>query len=380
MRMHVGHSDDPSADGAAEDVLRDVRESLGAETPIAAVVYAARGFDHGAALARIRAALPGIPLVGCTTDGECSSRLAFAEDSLVLTVFASDRLRATVGVGRGLSGDLPAACREAWAQVAEDGEPSLVIALSESLGVSGVGVVEGLNEVVPRGVAVVGGTAGDQWRFESTRQFVGDEVLQDSVLLLALHGPLRVGVGVASGWEPLGRRARVTRSSGPVVHELDGQPALAWFRRYFGDREAPSPEHPFAVYDPPDAAGFYLRAPMRYSDDDGSIVFAADVPEGTEVRITEATRAAILDGAATAVRSAAEQFPGVPSAMLVFSCAARKQVLGTRTHEEIDRLRARGGGEVPLAGFYTYGEIAALQRGDRTRFHNETVVAVLLGE
>lgn len=379
MRIAVGHSEDPSAIDAADEVLTQVLASMGDEKPVAALLYACRGLDHAAAVARIRERLPGVPLIGCTTDGECSSVLSFAEDSLVLSVFLSNTITATTGVGRALSRDVLAATRAAWDQVAAVGEPGLCIVLSESLGVSGVAVVDGLNAVIPAHVPVVGGTAGDQWQFESTRQFHDDEILQDSVLLLAFHGPLRMGVGIASGWEPMGTRARVTRATGAVVQELDGMPAIAWFRHYFGAREAPSPEHPFAVYDPPEADTFYLRAPMRWNEADGSIEFAADVPMGTEVRITEATRAAILTGAAQAIGAASASFTGRPESMLVFSCAARKQVLGTRAREEVIQL-LDGTEKVPLAGFYTYGEIAALRSGTSTRFHNETVVALLLGE
>lgn len=378
VRICVGHSDDPSSNDAADEVLAQVRAAIGDDPPIAAVLFAACAFD-GSVVARIREGLPGVPLIGCTTDGECSSVLAFAEDSLVLTVFASDRVRATVGVGRGLARDTDAAVRDAWAAAGGDQPPSLVIVLAESLGVSGAAIVRSLNELVPSTVPVVGGSAGDQGRFEATTQFYGDEVLHDAVTILAFHGPLRVSTGVASGWAPLGSRARVTRASGTAVHEIDGQPAMDWFRRFFGDRETPSPEHPFAVYDPPSSATFYLRAPLQYRNDTGAILFAGDVPEGSEVQVTEATRAAILDGAARAMAQAVDGFVGEPSAALVFSCAARKQVLGTRTREEVDRLRPQGNAPIPLAGFYTYGEIGANHAGGATQYHNETVVAVLLG-
>jgi hypothetical protein len=379
MRIAVGHSDDPRAANAAAEVLDQVKTALGGAPPLAALLYTSATTDHQTALAAIREGLPGVPLIGCTTDGECSSVMCFAEDSLVLTVFTSDRLHAVSAVGRDLSVDAELAVRSAWKQVSTRGEPSLVVVLSESIGVSGAALVRALNTVIPPGVTVVGGTAGDQWRFESTRQFHDGEILQDGVVLLAFYGPLRLSVGVASGWAPLAPRARVTRARGSSVYELDGEPALTWFRRFFGDREAPSPEHPFAVYDPPDRSDFYLRAPMLYSEEEGSIIFAADVPEGTEVQITDATRAAILGGAADAVRDAVGRFAGTATSVLVFSCAARKQVLGTRTGEEIQQLLSHESDGVSLAGFYTYGEIAALETGP-TRFHNETVVAVLMGE
>jgi hypothetical protein len=60
--------------------------------------------------------------------------------------------------------------------------------------------------------------------------------------------------------------------------------------------------------------------------------------------------------------------------MLAFDCIARREVLGEAgIRAEIDRVATIAGG-VPVAGFYTYGEIA------RTRgvsgFHNQTLVVL----
>jgi hypothetical protein len=63
--------------------------------------------------------------------------------------------------------------------------------------------------------------------------------------------------------------------------------------------------------------------------------------------------------------------------MIAFDCIARRSVLGeTGIQTEIDRLMASAGG-APVAGFYTYGEIART-RGPRG-FHNETLVVLSLG-
>jgi hypothetical protein len=63
-----------------------------------------------------------------------------------------------------------------------------------------------------------------------------------------------------------------------------------------------------------------------------------------------------------------------PLGLLVFDCVARRAVLeDVGIRREIDRVAEVSGG-APVAGFYTYGEIA------RTRgaggFHNQTLVVV----
>lgn len=376
MRIIIGHSDDPDGGLAIQDVIEQLAAKLGDAPPAGALLYTCIDIDHQAILDGIQARWPGLPLIGCTTDGECSSVLQFVEDSVVLTLFVGDELDLRVGLGRGVRDDAAAAIDAALAPVLSAGTPSLVIALPESIGVSGATVVQELNRKLPAESVLVGGTAGDQWRFEATLQFFGGEVVRGTVPVLAFGGDLRVSVGIACGWSPLGRRGVITRAEGSILYEIDQAPALDFLHANMGHAD-PNPEFPFAIYEP-GADGFYLRAPMA-AGPDGHIVLAGDVPVGAEIQLTEAGRDEILDGARHAAALALDGFEGTPEALLVFSCAARKQVLGTRCAEEIGLLQSALAPSVCTAGFYTYGEIGPLATGERSRFHNETVVAALIG-
>ena len=65
-----------------------------------------------------------------------------------------------------------------------------------------------------------------------------------------------------------------------------------------------------------------------------------------------------------------------PVGMLAFDCIARRGVLGDDgIRTEIDRLAASAGG-APVAGFYTYGEIARTK--GISGFHNQTLVVLSL--
>ncbi|MEI7707967.1 MAG: FIST C-terminal domain-containing protein [Chlorobium sp.] len=68
----------------------------------------------------------------------------------------------------------------------------------------------------------------------------------------------------------------------------------------------------------------------------------------------------------------------------MFSCVGRKLVLGRRIQEEVDAVREIIGLDVPLIGFYTYGEIGPIDKTKKelssVKFHNETVVLWVLGK
>ncbi len=381
MRVAIGHSIDPKASAAVDEVVEMVQSRLDGALPKGGLLFACRDADHEQVLEAVTSAFPEMPHVGCTTDGELSSVLDFQEDSILLVVFAGDGIEVRVGIGRGLSDSVEGAVQDALdqAQIATEPRPKLCITIPESLTASAVSIVNTLVERLGPDVPLVGGTAGDQWRFEGTRQFIGREVCSDSVPVLLLCGAVQVGVGVASGWRPVGPRARVTRAEGHRVQEIEGVAALEFFQQFHGPHVEPNPEYPLGVFDA-DRGEFYLRAPLAYDRENGSVDFAGDIPAGSEVQITYASRDEILSACETSIDMASASFKrSDPEGALVFSCAARKQLLGTRTLEEAKFLRNLGE-DLPMAGFYTYGEIAPM--GDRAfaDFHNETFVTVLLGE
>lgn len=381
MKIAIGHSIDPLAPEAAEEVVEQVRSHLHGAPPKGGLLFACRDTDHEQILEIVTAAFPAMPLIGCTTDGELSSVLDFQEDSILLIVFAGDGLEVRVGLGHGLADSVENAVQDALdqARVDADPRPQLCITIPESLTASAVSIVNTLVARLGPDIPLVGGTAGDQWRFENTRQFIGREVYSDSVPVLLLCGAVQIGVGVASGWQPVGPRGLVTRAEGHHVHEVDGQPALEFFQKFHGPHVEPNPEYPLGVFDA-DRGEHYLRAPLSYDRESGSVGFAGDIPVGSEVQITHASREEILTACEDSITMARTNLGSAdPTGVLVFSCAARKQLLGTRTAEEAALLRNLGTG-LPMAGFYSYGEIAPM--GDRAfaDLHNETFVTVLLGK
>jgi hypothetical protein len=92
-----------------------------------------------------------------------------------------------------------------------------------------------------------------------------------------------------------------------------------------------------------------------------------------------------IQAAKEAAENALSQLKGAkPKAIFVFDCMARNKLLGARIGEEILAIQNVLGKEVPLIGFYTYGEQAPLGGvlGPEcfSVFHNETVALLVLGE
>ena len=115
---------------------------------------------------------------------------------------------------------------------------------------------------------------------------------------------------------------------------------------------------------------------------DGALHYTADLPEGAEVCLMIGSVEGAIKAARIAAMEALSQMQGrIPRAAFVFNDIARRKMFGRRALDEIETIRDIIGPQVPLAGFYTYGEVAPVEglKANPTFFHNETVVILLLG-
>jgi hypothetical protein len=380
LKVVVGHSNDPDSQIATEEILAQCHAELAGLSPKAGILFAAIDFEHSVILQRILAVFPGLELIGGSTDGEVSSVLGFQEDSLLLLLFCSDTIEMRAGVGRVMSQNPLAGAQQAVTQAQADGfaDVKLCLAIPDGFLGSGVSIINSLKQALSSSVPIIGGMAGDQWRFQQTYQFFGSEVLSDAMPILLFSGELFVSHGVASGWQPISRKAKVTKVEGAVVHEIDHKPAIEFYDFYLKGLSI-SGNYPLAVFEENNQE-FYLRAPKQSDLDQGSVLFMGDVPEQATVQITHASCDEIIAATQTSIEKALFNYPGKhPAAALLFSCAARRWLLGSRTHEEYDFSQQVLNSQVPIFGFYTYGEIAPLTPGGETRYHQETLVTLLIG-
>ncbi|MDJ0701958.1 MAG: FIST N-terminal domain-containing protein [Leptolyngbyaceae cyanobacterium MO_188.B28] len=382
LKAVVGHSNDPDSQAAISEVLEQIRDALAEATPKAGILFAAIDFDHTLILRRIVEAFPEIELIGGTTDGEISSVLGFEQDSLTLMAFCSDNITISAGIGHGVSKDGVAAAQSAvqQAKAAHNEEIQFCISLPESLTTSGGLILDSLKQALGEQTPIFGGLTADQWRSQQTYQFFQTQVYSDAAAVLLFSGPILFSHGIASGWRPIGKPGKVTKAINNVVYEIDHQPALAFYHRYLGALP-PSSEYPLALFDT-ESERYAMRAPSGIFDPSlGSITFFGDVPAQALVQITETTHEDILAASKLSTLQALGNYPGqAPSAALFFSCASRRQILGSRTREEYLQAQDCLKQPIPSCGFYTNGEIAPLQQNGVTHFHNETFITLLLGE
>jgi len=378
----IGHSEEIDSTDAVDEIFAQCDEKLGGEKPCAGVLFAAVSHEHGLILDKISEKYPGIELIGCSSDGEMSTSGCFSEDSMILTLFASDEVEIKAGCARDIANDPHKAAFDAVSEARGklSKPPALCIALPESLTANLGVILEGVKKALGREFPIFGGGSSEPGRFERTFQFFGREILRDAIPLLLFSAPVIHSFAISSGWKPIGQAKKITKSKANIVYEIGNEPAVKFYERYFGgDATVIGGEFPLIVKETEDSKT-YIRAALRIDKNAGTVTYGGDIAEGAIVQLGEASRDDILSSSGEALQKAVASYPGKDPVMLfAFSCGARKALLGTRTCEEFTAIRKNVPENCSAAGFYTYGELSPIDGEKETKFHNATVVTLLLG-
>jgi hypothetical protein len=251
--------------------------------------------------------------------------------------------------------------------------------------VNGSALVEGLSSHLPEEVTVTGGLSGDGGRFKETLVLWDGVAESNTIAVLGLYGErLRVGYGSLGGWDPFGPERLITGSKGNVLYELDGKSALELYKRYLGEHAKGLPAtgllFPLSLRTREGKTGV-VRTILSVNEEEQSMTFAGDIPEGSYARLMKANFNRLIDGAVGAAKTSCDII-GRSSADLaiLISCVGRKMVLKQRIEEEVEGVRDVLGDRTVLTGFYSYGEIAPFTPGGKCELHNQTMTITTLLE
>ena len=208
------------------------------------------------------------------------------------------------------------------------------------------------------------------------------------VTAVGLYGPrVKIGHGSKGGWDKFGPARRVTRAEHNVLYELDGRPALRLYKEYLGERAAELPASallfPLAVSDSHGDSKVLVRTVLAVSEQDQSMTFAGDVPQGSVAQLMRANFERLIDGASSAARGAGSSLVDLMGTneilSIAISCVGRRLILGERTEEEIEAALHGLPAGTRQIGFYSYGEISPFASG-ACDLHNQTMTLTTISE
>lgn len=381
FKVALGHSEEPFSEDAAQEIIEQCRESLGDAVPAAGILFAGVDYDTNIVLEKIRKEFPGIQMVGCSSSGEISSAKGYSESSLLLITFASDTISMASVVARNISKDIEASVKEALAEAKAKlkGEPTLCLTFPDIFTVGTVKVVEEIQHQMGKAFPIFGGGASDPWKFDNTHEYYNEETLQDSAPMLFFAGPIEIVFSIGSGWVPFTTQKVIVDSDKNKIIKIGEDTALDFYMHYLGT--PPSLAYPLAVYEG-DESRYFLRVAIKTDEEDGSILFCGDLPKGARTSICQADPKDLIKETKRLMQETTNKLEKgrKPSCAFVVSCSGRQKILGTKTREEYRVLQESVSSEIPMFGFYAYGQVCPFALNERSLVHNESILTIYLQE
>jgi hypothetical protein len=335
----------------------------------------------------LRDMFPGAHVVGCSTGGQIRNN-DISDDDIAAIALNFDRTKLKLATAPASDATASRRCGETIGKALAAADLAGIFVLSDGLNVNGSALVAGITSIVGERVPVTGGLAGDGSQFQET--LVGGDFAprKHAVAAIGFYGKaVRIGHGNAGGWDEFGPRRRISRSSGNVLYELDGAPALDLYKRYLGDEAAGLPGtgllFPLRIYDQKQPERALVRTILAVDEAKGSMTFAGDMPEGWVSQLMRGNFNRLAAGAADAARQAVASLSepaGNDSVAILVSCIGRRLLMGQRTVEEVEAAGHELGAKMPTLGFYSYGEISPHGPSGMCQLHNQTMTVTTITE
>lgn len=233
--------------------------------------------------------------------------------------------------------------------------------------------------------SIWGGRAGDDFAFGETMVFTNRLLTQKGIIMLVIDGAkILVRGEAASGQQPVGTEKVITKAIGNWVYEIDNQPALEVVFKYLGMNLTQAEAETFyangnnvvfSVHR--DEGEPVLRGGGMFNWAEKSIYVLGKIQQGDRIRLTLPPDFEVVEQVSrNALRIQQEELPEA-DALLMFSCVGRLGQFGPLIGEEIEGVRKIF--NVPMAGFFTYGEFGRTRNG-LNEFHTNTCCWIALKE
>jgi PAS domain S-box-containing protein len=318
-------------------------------------------------LKKISTDFPRATIIGATTAGEISHAKMYKNNTIISCSFfkkTSLTTAYTKEITQQSGKELSKKINKKYTKAA--------IILSEGLhGKDYAGFIRDINKETPK-LIIAGGLAADNFKLKNTFIFLNQKIYNRGSIAISFSGKkLYASNEYNLNWTPIGKEFTITSAKENKVYEIDNENAIEVFKRYLGDEIFENNANTL-----PDIQLLYnegsttvSRTPMTTDED--AIVFAAPVKKGQKVKFGFSNAASVISGANEIKNKLADK---PAQAIYIFSCIARKILLGNRLENEFSYFESIA----PTSGFFTYGEYYSTN--DANALLNCTTTILVLSE
>jgi hypothetical protein len=388
----IGFSKEKDLILATQESLRQARMQLGNARANLIMVFASGELSVPGMLKIISTALPQIPIIGCSSSsiitpadilkhGVIIALLSLPDDIFFNTAcIAHSENKTSLAIGEELGKKLLYAF--------QDMRRVLSIVFSDALVKDDAGFLMGLQEKLGMIFPLLGVSVVENPVYKQNQIYYNQSIIGNAACGILLGGRLDFTLSTKHGWKPLGKPRYVTKSSGNILHEIDGQPAAKIYEEYLAtnitklktELKRLSCLYPIGIHLPEENQ--YLLRNAQEITENGALVMHGNIPEGSTIRFMISTKDTCLEAAREAAREIKNGLHSDKADfILILDSVWRSLILGNQAKKELEIIREELGSDIPMLGFYTSGEHAASITPDfrsKMHFHSQSITILAL--
>ena len=336
------------------DAVQSIREQLSGVDACMILYFASPLYPAETVSKEMADAFAGIHTIGCSTAGEMVTD-KMGQNSIVAMAWPKSSLKdLKIELLENIQTDTDVVAKafqsfeKSLGKTMKQLNPEKYVGMIMIDGLSGC--EEKLNDQLGNltNVLFVGGSAGDNFKFQSTWLFVDGKAYTNAAILLLMEPANGYTILKTQSFTTTDKKLTPTKvdEKRRMVIEFNGQPATEAYANVLGisvdDLAKNLGEYPVGLVF--DEQNFFVRSPMKIEGT--SIVFYCSVKEGLELTVLHS------DDIVAATRADLQQC-GEPQAVVDFNCCLRTSELSSKNQlNEYSEIF----GTVPAIGFATYGE------------------------
>lgn len=356
-----------------------LRQLEGAGQAALGLIFAAQEFDLNAVLNGVSGLLRNTPLWGISTVQPFTGNGTSPRSVVVALLRCEDLKTQTLWIPDSSVDSKSVTC-DLLDRLKAENAPQTVWVGGDGVGADISTVLNSLGAL--KELQFVGGLASGNYTSGKTLQICGNQVVTGGCALAFMNASLHIGVGMAHGWQPVGRYFPVSRVNSYWVRSLGSQTPAEVYSEVYGclphDWTVPPLADLLRLYpleiEQDGVVDRIIRSPIRV-EADGSFRFNIPIPQNSTAHLLTGSIETCLQAVHNAVDSArAALSPARPALAVVFADLAWKLMFEAHPGGEIEALSQALDG-IPLAGAYTLGQIG----GAPPHLFNQHIQVVLLG-
>ena len=320
--------------------------------------------------------LPDAKIIGSTTCGEISNRGSINDSTVIsFSIFENTLLKTNLVNYYESSFKTGEKLINSFDSLEND-NLKLLIAFSDGLNTNGEEFLNGISSINDK-ITISGGMAGDNSKFEETFVFTQNEITSKGAVAVALYNKdLNIYTDYSFNWETVGKKHIVEKSIKNRVYKIAGMTTVEFYQYYLGNdigRLLPAIGIEFPLVIKRD--GINIARAVLSKHDDGSLSFAGNIEEGSEVQFGHGDVQMIINKGLDNIKNIIEQ---PVESIFIYSCMARRALLQNDINLEILPLKELA----PISGFFTYGEFYHTKESkiSNNQLLNQTMTILAISE